>query len=44
VEKLKTSQVRKNIFIEPVEESGLGIAIMDRVKKAAYRYNKTVVD
>ena len=34
----------KNIFIEPVEESGLGIAIMDRVKKAAYRYNNTVVE
>lgn len=30
----------ENIFIEPVEETGLGIAIMDRVKKAAYRYNK----
>ena len=29
----------KNIFIEPVEETGLGIAIMDRLKKAAYRYN-----
>ena len=33
----------KNIFIEPVEEKGLGIAIMDRVKKAAYRYNNTSV-
>jgi L-threonylcarbamoyladenylate synthase len=30
----------KSIFIEPVEEIGLGIAIMDRVKKAAYQYNK----
>jgi L-threonylcarbamoyladenylate synthase len=28
----------KVIFIEPVEETGLGIAIMDRVKKAAYQY------
>lgn len=28
----------KNIYIEPVEEVGLGIAIMDRVKKAAYQY------
>lgn len=28
----------KNIYIEPVEETGLGIAIMDRVKKAAYQY------
>jgi L-threonylcarbamoyladenylate synthase len=27
------------IFIEPVEEKGLGIAIMDRIKKACYRYN-----
>lgn len=33
----------KNIFIEPVEEKGLGIAIMDRVKKAAYRYTNTSV-
>lgn len=29
----------KQIFIETVEEEGLGIAIMDRVKKAAYQYN-----
>lgn len=29
----------KRIYIEPVEEKGLGIAIMDRVKKAAYKYN-----
>jgi len=28
----------KQIFIEPIEESGLGIAIMDRIKKAAYRF------
>jgi len=27
------------IFIEPIGEIGLGIAIMDRIKKAAYRYN-----
>lgn len=33
----------KTIFIEPVEEKGLGIAIMDRVKKAAYQYNNTSV-
>ncbi|HAQ19403.1 MAG TPA: threonylcarbamoyl-AMP synthase [Prolixibacteraceae bacterium] len=26
------------IFIEPVEELGLGIAIMDRIKKAEFRY------
>ncbi|MDP2338378.1 MAG: L-threonylcarbamoyladenylate synthase [Bacteroidota bacterium] len=26
------------IYIEPVEEFGLGIAIMDRIKKAAFRY------
>lgn len=31
----------KSIYIEPVEEKGLGIAIMDRVKKAAYQYNNT---
>ena len=28
----------KQIFIEPVQEIGLGIAIMDRIKKAAYKY------
>lgn len=30
----------EQIFIEPVDEIGLGIAIMDRVKKAAYQYQK----
>lgn len=30
------------IYIEPVEEIGLGIAIMDRVKKAAYQYKNTM--
>lgn len=30
----------KRIYIEAVEETGLGIAIMDRVKKAAYQYRK----
>lgn len=29
------------IYIEPVEETGLGIAIMDRLKKAAFQYAKT---
>ncbi len=28
----------KQIYIEPVIEEGLGIAIMDRIKKAAYQY------
>jgi len=28
----------KQIFIEPVSELGLGLAIMDRIKKAAYKY------
>lgn len=28
----------ETIFIEPVAENGLGIAIMDRLKKACYRY------
>ncbi len=28
----------KQIFIEPVIEEGLGIAIMDRIKKAVYKY------
>jgi len=27
------------IFIESVEETGLGVAIMDRIKKASFRYN-----
>lgn len=27
------------IYIEVVEETGLGVAIMDRIKKACYRYN-----
>jgi len=31
----------KRIYIEPVEEIGLGIAIMDRMKKAAYLYKTT---
>jgi L-threonylcarbamoyladenylate synthase len=30
----------KSIYIEAVEEDGLGIAIMDRVNKAAYQYIK----
>jgi len=30
----------KQIFIEPVPELGLGLAIMDRIKKAAYKYKK----
>ena len=29
----------KQIYIEPVEETGLGVAIMDRMKKAAYQYS-----
>ena len=28
----------KQIFIEPVPELGLGLAIMDRIKRAAYKY------
>ena len=28
----------KQIFIEPVIEEGLGVAIMDRIKKAAFKY------
>jgi L-threonylcarbamoyladenylate synthase len=31
----------QSIYIEPVEEIGLGVAIMDRVKKAAYQYNNS---
>lgn len=30
----------KQIFIEPVLEEGLGIAIMDRIKKAVYQYEQ----
>lgn len=28
----------KQIYIEPIEEKGIGIAIMDRLKKATYQY------
>lgn len=28
----------KQIFIQPVIEEGLGIAIMDRIKKAVFKY------
>jgi L-threonylcarbamoyladenylate synthase len=34
----------KRIYIEPVEEKGLGIAIMDRIRKAAFQYKKQFVD
>ena len=27
------------IYIASVEEIGLGVAIMDRIRKASYRYN-----
>ena len=29
----------EQIFIEKLEEKGIGIAIMDRLKKATYQYN-----
>ena len=29
-----------SIFIEPVDETGLGLAIMDRIKKASFQYEK----
>jgi len=32
------------IFIEPVEETDLGVAIMDRIRKASYRYNLNLVE
>ena len=38
---MEENQSVKTIYIEPVEETGLGIAIMDRLKKAAYQYNNT---
>jgi L-threonylcarbamoyladenylate synthase len=28
----------EQIYIEPIEEKGIGIAIMDRLKKATYQY------
>ena len=34
----------KNIFIEPLNEIGLGVAIMDRVNKAAYKYINSSID
>lgn len=36
---MEEDETVKSIYIEPVEETGLGIAIMDRMKKAAYQYN-----
>ena len=39
--KMEEDESVKSIYIEPVEEKGLGIAIMDRVKKAAYQYNNS---
>lgn len=35
---MEDDETIKQIFIEPVLETGLGIAIMDRIKKAAYQY------
>ena len=34
----------QQIFIQPVVEQGVGIAIMDRIKKAAHQYNSLSVD
>ena len=30
----------KQIYIEPVVEKGIGISIMDRLKKATFQYNQ----
>ena len=30
----------EQIYIEPIEETGLGVAIMDRLRKAAYQYQE----
>jgi L-threonylcarbamoyladenylate synthase len=30
----------RQIFIQPVPDEGLGMAIMDRIRKAAYQYRK----
>lgn len=40
---MEENQSVKTIYIEAVEETGLGIAIMDRLKKAAYQYNNTSI-
>ena len=39
---MEDDETIKQIFIEPVVEVGLGIAIMDRVKKAAYKYQTKI--
>ncbi|HCE56257.1 MAG TPA: threonylcarbamoyl-AMP synthase [Prolixibacteraceae bacterium] len=38
---MEEDEIVQRIYIEPVEEKGLGIAIMDRLKKAAYQYNNS---
>lgn len=35
---MEDDETIKQIYIEPVPELGLGLAIMDRIKKAAYKY------
>jgi len=37
--KMEEDEGVKQIFIEAVEEKGIGIAIMDRLRKATYQYN-----
>lgn len=36
---MEDDQLVCQIFIESIKESGLGVAIMDRIRKAAFRYN-----
>lgn len=35
---MEDNKAIQQIFIEPVEENGIGIAIMDRIKKAVFKY------
>lgn len=39
---MEESESVNQIYIEAVEPAGLGIAIMDRIKKAAYQYRKNI--
>ncbi|KAF0235439.1 MAG: tRNA threonylcarbamoyladenosine biosynthesis [Prolixibacteraceae bacterium] len=39
---MEETETIKQIYIEAVEPTGLGIAIMDRIKKAAYQYQTNI--
>jgi L-threonylcarbamoyladenylate synthase len=39
---MEETETIKQIYIEAVEPTGLGIAIMDRIKKAAFQYQTNI--